>query len=114
MTLSGTSHARRWALAVSAPALAAAWVANTGTASAAPVFDVDAYTACTATTAPGPDQDFDGVVINCCVQNAGVPAPTRYGMGCVASMDAVPAGERPTIVLPMRPAPPDDLDAPLP
>lgn len=53
-----------------------------GIANAAPVFDVDGYSDCTETTAPAPDQDFDGLVTTCCVQHAGVPAPTRYGMGC--------------------------------
>jgi hypothetical protein len=82
-----------------------------GTANATPVFDVDAYSACTATTVPGPDQDFDAVVTTCCVQNAGVPTPTNYGMGCVAPMDGAPADERPLIVLPTRPVPPQDADA---
>lgn len=84
-----------------------------GIANASPVFDVDAYSECTATTAPGPDQDFDGVVTTCCVKNAGVPAPTNYGMGCVAPMDGASADERPLIVLPMRPVPPENADADL-
>lgn len=99
-----------------APALAVAAAfafGASGTANAAPVFDVDAYTECTATTAPGPDQDFDGVVTTCCAQNAGVPAPTNYGMGCVAPMDGTSADERPLIVLPMRPVPPENADADL-
>jgi hypothetical protein len=79
-------------------------------ANAAPVFDVDGYTACTATTAATPDRDFDTVVTDCCVQHAGVPAPTTYGMGCVAPTDAASADERPTIVLPMRALPADDPD----
>lgn len=62
---------------------------------------------------PGPDQDFDAVSTTCCVQNAGVPAPTRFGMGCVAPMDGASADERPTIVLPMRPSPPEDADGAL-
>jgi hypothetical protein len=82
-------------------------------ANASPVFDVDGYSACTATTVPAPDQDFDAVVTTCCTQNAGVPAPTRFGMGCVAPLDDAAVDERPTIVLPMRPAPPDDTDGAL-
>jgi hypothetical protein len=99
-----------------APALAfaaACAFGASGIANASPVFDVDAYSECTATTAPGPDQDFDGVVTTCCVNNAGVPAPTNYGMGCVAPMDGASADERPLIVLPMRPVPPEKADADL-
>lgn len=71
-------------------------------------FDVDGYSSCTATTVPAPDQDFDGVVSTCCVDHAGVPTPTRFGMGCVAPMDVGSIDERPTIVLPMRPPAPED------
>jgi hypothetical protein len=98
------------------PALAFAAACTTApcaVANASPVFDVDGYSTCTATTVPAPDQDFDAVTTACCVQNAGVPAPTRFGMGCVAPMDGASADERPTIVLPMRPAPPEDADGAL-
>lgn len=95
-------------LAVAATAILTA--TPCGVAHAAPAFDVDAYTTCTATAVPAPGQDFDAVVTDCCVRNSGVPAPTNYGMGCVAAADAASADERPTIVLPMRPTPPDDPD----
>ncbi len=108
MTLRGA-----WAVVV----IPAMLFSGSGIASATPVFDVDAYSTCTATTAPGPDQDFDAVVTACCVSHAGVPAPTSYGLGCAAPMDAASSvDERPVIVLPMRPAPPGDpvLDLPVP
>jgi hypothetical protein len=73
-----------------------------------PKFDVESYSTCTATTAPAPDQDFDGVVTSCCVQNAGVPTPTAYGMACVAAAGNQSSDFRPTIVLPSRPRPVDD------
>jgi hypothetical protein len=97
------------------PALAfAALCGSSAVATAAPVFDADAYTTCTATTVPAPGQDFDAVVTSCCVQHAGVPAPTNYGMGCVAPMDGAPTDdERPVIVMPMRPTPPDQADSDL-
>ena len=81
-----------------------------GTASATPGFDVDGYSTCTATTVPAADQDFDAVVTDCCVQHAGVPAPTRYGVGCVDPADANSADGRPTIVLPTDPVSPDKAD----
>jgi hypothetical protein len=90
--------------------VAACAVGPCGIAAASPVFDVDAYSECTSTVAPGPDQDFDGVVTTCCVENAGVPAPTKFGMGCAAPMDGAAADERPLIVLPTRPVPPEDAD----
>jgi hypothetical protein len=93
----------------------AALACGGGMANATPVFDVDAYSTCTATTAPGPNQDFDAVVSACCVSHAGVPAPTNYGLGCAAPMDAASAvDERPVIVLPMRPASTEDPDVPVP
>jgi hypothetical protein len=74
-----------------------------------PKFNVDAYSTCTATTTPAPDQAYDGVVTSCCVQNEGVPTPTAYGMACVAAAAENQAADfRPTIVLPSRPRPPDD------
>ena len=108
------SNAGRRRLVVPVVVFAAACaVGPCGIANASPVFDVDAYSTCTATTAPGPDQDIDGVVTTCCVQHAGVPAPTNYGMGCVAPMDGASADERPLIVLPTRPVPPEDADTDL-
>ena len=107
----GTLRVRRRLLVVPALATAALGAVGTcGTANASPVFNVDAYSACTATTVPAPDQDFDSVVTGCCVQNAGVPAPTNYGMGCTATVSAA-ADERPLIVLPTRPVAPEDSDA---
>jgi len=95
-------------------AAAACAVGPIGVALASPVFDVDSYSQCTSTTVPGPDQDADAVVSACCVQNAGVPAPTRFGMGCAAPMraDAGP-DERPLIVLPARALPDEQADADL-
>ena len=114
MAVVNRSNAGRRRLVVPVFVFAAACaVGPCGIANASPVFDVDAYSACTATTAPGPEQDFDAVVTTCCVQNAGVPAPTNYGMGCVAPMDGASADERPLIVLPTRPVPPEDADADL-
>lgn len=78
-----------------------------------PTFDVDAYSQCTAAPAPGPDQDFDAFVSTCCVQNAGVPTPTKFGMGCVAPMNANDVDARPLIVLPMRALPQDKAESDL-
>jgi hypothetical protein len=107
---------RRLVLPVFAVAAACA-MGPVGIAQASPatqVFDVDAYSQCTTTTVPAPDQDADAVVSACCVQNAGVPAPTRFGMGCAAPMraDAGP-DERPLIVLPSRALPDEQADADL-
>jgi hypothetical protein len=104
----GTFGSGRRRLVLAVLAIAAACVTPGGVASAAPVFDVEGYSTCTATTTPGPDQDFDAVVSTCCAQNAGIPTPTRFGMGCVAPTDGAAADYRPTIVLPMRPAAPED------
>ena len=95
-------------------AAAACAVGPLAVAQASPIFDVDAYSQCTSTTVPAPDQDADAVVSACCVQNAGVPAPTRFGMGCAAPMraDAGP-DERPVIVLPARALPDEQADADL-
>lgn len=116
MALTGTAGHLGRRLVLPALAFAAICAAGPcGVANAAPVFDVDGYSNCTATTVPAPDQDFDGVVTTCCVQHAGIPAPTRFGLGCVAPMDGAADDERPVIVMPMRAAPPeqsqDALDA---
>ncbi|MEU0498117.1 hypothetical protein [Mycobacterium sp. NPDC006124] len=91
---------------------AACAITPTAVAHASPIFDVDAYTQCTSTTVPAPGQDADAVVTQCCAQNAGVPTPTRFGMGCAAPMraDADP-DERPLIVLPSRALPDGQADA---
>src|SRR5881275_2849178 len=98
MTSAATTSARRLHLTATAMAcLAAGGLCLAGIASAdPPKFDVESYSTCTATTVPAPDQDFDGVVTSCCVQNAGVPTPTVYGMACVAAAANQSADFRPT------------------
>ncbi|OBJ97236.1 MULTISPECIES: hypothetical protein [Mycolicibacterium] len=81
-------------------------------APASAAFDAQGFERCTATTAPGPDQSFDSVATTCCVDNAGVPANTTYGVGCVAPVENPPEDYRPTIVMPSRPAPPGESDDP--
>jgi hypothetical protein len=115
--VTGNEGVRR-RLVLPAFAVAAACVVGPiGVAQASPagqVFDVDAYAQCTTTTVPAPDQDADAVVSACCVQNAGVPAPTRFGMGCAAPMRADPGpDDRPLIVLPSRALPDEQADADL-
>lgn len=108
MSPTGTNlvrHRRSLAAAVAVVAVCAAGQAGIAPASA--VFDEPGYTLCTATTTPAPDQNFDTVATACCVQNAGVPASTTYGVGCVAPVENPPADYRPTIVLPSRPTPPE-------
>ncbi|MCV7422484.1 hypothetical protein H7K45_18210 [Mycobacterium yunnanensis] len=109
------SRTARPRLVASVLFLATAWaLGSAGVAHASPVFDVDSYAQCTSTTVPAPGQDADAVISQCCVQNAGVPAPTRFGMGCAAPLraDADP-DERPLIVLPSRALPDDEPDADL-
>lgn len=79
-------------------------------ATASAAFDVQAYEACTSATAPGPDQNIDTIATTCCVDNAGVPANTTYGVGCVAPVENPPEDYRPTIVMPTRPTPPGEGD----
>ncbi|KAA0097685.1 hypothetical protein CIW49_17745 [Mycolicibacterium sp. P1-18] len=115
--VTGFGVGRRRLVVPSFAVAAACVVAPIGVAQAVPttpVFDVDAYTQCTSTTVPAPDQDADAVVSACCAQFAGVPAPTRFGMGCAAPMraDAGP-DERPLIVLPSRELPDEQADADL-
>jgi hypothetical protein len=107
MRLGGIPRARRLGLPFAATAfLATGGLAQAGIAKAAPAtFDEEGYSHCTATNVPGPDESLDGVVTACCVQYGGIPAPTTYGMGCVASSDNMPADFRPTIVLPTLPMP---------
>lgn len=90
--------------------MAACAAGQGGIANASPTFDIVGYETCTATAAPGPEENFDGAVSACCVQSAGVPTPTNYGMGCVATMDNPPADYRPTIILPTRTLPTDGSD----
>lgn len=78
--------------------------------SASAAFDVQGYETCTATTAAGPDQNIDSVATTCCVDNAGVPANTTYGVGCVAPVENPPEDYRPTIIMPTRPMPPGEGD----
>ena len=88
-------------IVVSAAVIAAGagWMPS---AHAAPLFDEFGYSTCTATTAPGPDQNLDIVVTECCVNYGGLTVPTKYGLGCVKQMDNPPPDYRPTIVMPMR------------
>lgn len=79
-------------------------------APASAAFDVQGFETCTATAAPGPDQNIDSVATTCCVDNAGVPATTTYGVGCVAPVENPPEDYRPTIIMPTRPAPPGTGD----
>lgn len=88
-------------LAVAASVLAAG-VVLAPSAQAAPVFNEPGYSDCTATTMPGPDQNLDVVVTECCLNNGGLTAPTRFGLGCMRQMDNPPEDYRPTIVMPMR------------
>jgi hypothetical protein len=111
VTRSYTSRGR--GLAVSAAVVAACCVGPPGIAYANPVFDVDAYSECTSAPPTGADQDVDGVVSSCCVRNAGVPTPTKFGMGCAAPLSGSDPDERPLIVLPMRPIAPDKGDSDL-
>jgi hypothetical protein len=107
MRFGGTPCPRRLVLPFAATGfLAIVGLAQAGIANAAPAtFDVEGYSDCTATNVPGPDESLDGVVTACCLQYAGIPAPTTYGMGCVAPSDNMPADFRPTIVLPTLPMP---------
>lgn len=102
-----TSGRRR--LATAALAFAAVCTAAPyGVANATPTFDVDGYSDCTATAVPGPDGNVDGIATDCCIQQAGIPTDTRFGVGCVAPMDNPAPDYRPTIILPTRPVPPEE------
>ncbi|HET7741301.1 MAG TPA: hypothetical protein VFL67_11690 [Mycobacterium sp.] len=92
---------------------AAAFVAvcaagQAGIAPASAVFDEPAYSACTTTTVRTPDQSLDSIATACCVENAGVPTPTTYGIGCVAPVENPAEDYRPTIVMPTWPSAPDE------
>ena len=76
----------------------------------AAAFDVYGYSTCTATTASPPDHNFDAVATSCCVEHAGVPTPTKFGIGCVAAVANPAPDYRPTIFMPARPAPPEEGD----
>ena len=93
--------ASRIGIVLTAAALSSA-VLTAAPVQAAPVFNEPAYMTCTATTPPGPDGNVDAVVTDCCVNNGGLPEPTRFGLGCVAQLDNPPPDYRPTIVMPMR------------
>jgi hypothetical protein len=96
-------------VSVATMALLAAGVGLPGVAIADPsTFNDQGYSTCTATTAPTLGQDFDGVVTSCCVQNAGLPTPTAYGMACANGVANQAVDFRPTIVLPTRPRATDD------
>lgn len=89
-------------MAVVAAAVFAAGVVWAPAAQAAPVFDEPGYSDCTATTVPGPDQNLDVVVTECCLNNGGLTAPTNFGLGCVRQVDNPSPDYRPTIFMPMR------------
>ncbi|WP_319456700.1 MULTISPECIES: hypothetical protein [unclassified Mycobacterium] len=112
MTRNARTGARRRRAVAAALALVAVG-ATGGVAHASPNFDDFGYSTCTATTVPGPDQTFDDVATACCVNHAGVPAATTYGIGCVAQVDNPPPDYRPTIFMPTRPGPPGEGDATL-
>jgi hypothetical protein len=99
----GTVLGRRRHLVTVFALMAACAAGQAGIANAAPTFDVTGYESCTATAVPTPDQSFDSLVTACCVQHAGVPADTKYGVGCVAATDNTSEDFRPTIVLPIQP-----------
>lgn len=112
MTAFGTFGVRR--LGTTAVVFTAVCAAGQyGAAQASPTFDVDGYSACTVAAAPGPEENVDGVATSCCVQHAGIPTDTRFGVGCVAPVDNPPEDYRPTIVLPTRPVPPEENQAAL-
>src|SRR6478609_8123518 len=113
MTPTARTGARRRRIALAVALAMVSVGAGGGIAQASPTFDDFGYSTCTATTAPGPDQNFDDVTTACCVQHAGVPTPTTYGIGCVAQVDNPAPDYRPTIYLPSRPAPPGEGDAAL-
>ncbi|WP_166907160.1 hypothetical protein [Mycobacterium sp. DL440] len=111
MTPIRTTLTRRWRpLATAAAFVGLCAAAQSTIAPASAAFDVQGYEACTSTTAPGPDQNFDPVATSCCIDNAGVPANTTYGVGCVAPVENPPEDYRPTIVMPSRPTPPGEGD----
>ncbi|MDV3130384.1 hypothetical protein M1247_36165 [Mycobacterium sp. 21AC1] len=111
MSSTGTNRARhRRPLAAAVAVVAACAAGQAGIALASAVFDEPGYTSCTATTLPAPDQNFDTVATTCCVDNAGIPANTTYGVGCVAPIENPPEDYRPTIVMPSRPTPPGEGD----
>ena len=113
MTRTARTGARSRRRALAAALVVVASSAAGGIAHASPKFDELGYSTCTLTTVPGPDQNFDDVATACCVDHAGVPAATTYGIGCVAQVDNPPPDYRPTIFMPTRPAPPGEDDAAL-
>ncbi|MBP2455389.1 hypothetical protein [Mycolicibacterium lutetiense] len=114
MTPIRTSLARRRRpLATAATFVVIGAAAQWAIAPASASFDVQGYETCTAAAAPGPDQNIDSVATTCCVDNAGVPANTSYGVGCVARVENPPEDYRPTIVMPTRPIPPDEGEDPI-
>ncbi len=103
---------RRRPLATAAAFVGICAAAQAAIAPASAAFDMQGYERCTATATPGPDQNIDSIATTCCVDNAGVPANTTYGVGCVAPVENPPEDYRPTIVMPSRPTPPDDGELP--
>lgn len=111
MTPTGTTLVRHRRPLVAAAALVAVCAAGQlGIAPASAEFDEQGYSLCTATATPAPGENFDPIATACCVEHAGVPAGTTYGVGCVAPVENPPEDYRPTIIMPTRPAPPDEGD----
>lgn len=101
---------RRRPLTTAAIFVAVCAAGQAAIAPASAAFDVQGYEACTSMTAPGPDQNLDTVATTCCVDYAGVPANTTYGVGCVAPIENPPEDYRPTIVMPIQPSSPGEGD----
>jgi hypothetical protein len=104
MTRTGAHPARLAAAAVGLLALCGA----PGIAGAQPSWDEQGFSLCTATTVPAPGQTPDSIATTCCVDHAGVPTGTSYGVGCAAPMANPSAEFRPTIVMPTWPLPAGD------
>jgi hypothetical protein len=96
--------ARNWTL-VSFAFVALCVAGQSGVASASPTFDVEGYSNCTVAVVPG--GNVDDLATSCCVQQAGIPTDTRYGVGCIAPVDNPAPDYRPTVILPTRPVPPE-------
>ena len=94
-------------------ALGAVCIAGQFGIAPASAFDDYGYSTCTATTAPPPDPKFDEVATSCCVEHAGVPTPTNFGIGCVAAVENPAPDYRHVIYMPTRPAPPEEGDVAL-
>ncbi|QEM43586.1 hypothetical protein [Mycolicibacterium grossiae] len=79
----------------------------------ASAFDDVAFSTCTSTAVPPPDANYDAIATSCCVDQAGTPTLTTYGIGCVAAVVNPAPDYRPVIYMPTRPAPPEEGDGAL-